>query len=63
MPRRNQWTRVADWLKTEDANWFVDEATSGTLPAYEADSLLMDFDICVNVESRRTLALLVSTTA
>lgn len=53
------WNYVADWLKTPEADWFVDDAVMGSLPVHEADALLAEFDIVANVESRRTLALLI----
>lgn len=54
----NAWTAVDAWLQTRDADTFIDDAVLGALPAHEADSLLEEFDIVPNRESRRTLFLL-----
>lgn len=56
----NAWTQVDAWLHTAEADWFIDEAVLGGLPEYEADEVLVDFDIIPHRESRRTLALLVN---
>ena len=39
------WGNVKAWLRTSNADWFLDEAVLGGLPLYEAEELLVDFHI------------------
>jgi len=41
----NGWKGVRAWLRSSDSDWFHDEAVLGGLPVYEAEELLLDFNI------------------
>jgi hypothetical protein len=51
------WKPVCEWLRTKDAEYFVDAAVLGSLPAWEAEELLIDHDIAVSPASLRRLGL------
>lgn len=60
--RERQWSQLAAWLLTEEADRFTDDAIEGRLLAYEADELLADYEIPATTESRKRLAVLIDTT-
>lgn len=47
--------RLARWLRSPDADWFIDAAVLGELPAYEAGEILADYGLADVAENLRWL--------
>lgn len=39
------WAALRDWLRKPSADFLLDEAVMGSLPAYEAEEILVDYGI------------------